>query len=97
MGDVVDFFRTKDKPQTPYDAFEESYREHYEVVCALTNSVIAELADRVDIETAHPYDTFMLRESIMSLVMRQKNTYHPLQEFTQEFVSTFGDDEPKES
>jgi hypothetical protein len=94
MGSVVDF-KNRPKKLTPYDEFEQSYIKHHKVISALTNSIIAELKDLVDIEGSHPYDTFMLRESLMSLVMRQEETYHPLQEFTDEFVVTFGE-APKE-
>lgn len=95
MGNVVDF-KSKPKKLTPYDDFEKSYVDNHKVISALTDSIITELKSLVDIEGAHPYDIFMLRESLMSLVMRQKEVYHPLQDFTEDFVETFGE-APKET
>jgi hypothetical protein len=95
MGEVVGF-RSKPKKQlTPHEEFEQAYMAHHAAVSALTDRIVVELTELVDIDKAHPYDRFMLRESIMSLVLRSKDKFHPLQEFTVEFVDTFGDD-PKD-
>jgi hypothetical protein len=93
MGDVVDLRkRAKPVPKlSPYDAFEKCYEAHYEVVNMLTDQLLVQLSLQVEIDEVHAYDKFMLRESIMSLIMRQKDVFHPMQDFTEEFIQDYGE------
>jgi hypothetical protein len=93
MGNVVSFHPRKPKEIKPshYDDFEKFYVDHHEVVNSLTDNIVLQLSYLVDIGEVHGYDKFMLRETIMSLIMRQKGIYHPMQEFTEEYVETFCD------
>jgi hypothetical protein len=93
MGDVVDFRKkpkATPKPQ-PFDAFLAFYEKHQEVVSHLTDQIIINLSVQLDIDEVHAYDKFMLRESIMSLIMRQKGVPHPMQDFTEDFVESYGE------
>jgi hypothetical protein len=93
MGDVVDFrkrAKPAPKPQ-PFDAFLDFYEKHQEVVAHLTEQILINIGYQLDIDEIHAYDKFMLRESIMSLIMRQKGVFHPMQDFTEDFVQDYGE------
>jgi hypothetical protein len=60
------------------------------MVNSLTNFLILNTGKELDIGKPHEYDTFMLREAIMSLAMRSRGIYHPLQDMTDEYIVFFG-------
>lgn len=93
MGDIVQFKR----PAPPvsnidpeYDGFVSNYQTHIGPVNEFLQRVVAAAAETLDIGAPHKYDMFMMRETLMSMLMRDKGQYHPLQDFTEEFVQTFG-------
>lgn len=90
MGDVVDF---KPKPPTveklEFNQFCDEYEKRIDVVNSLTNFLLLNAAKELDIGKINEYDVFMLRESIMSLIMRSKCIHHPLQDFTEEYADFF--------
>ena len=93
MGDVVPFKRSAPPVKAidpQFEDFANQYVENIEAVNAFVQKVVAAAAEELDIGKPHGYDIFMIRETLMSMLMRDKGQYHPLQDFTEEFIQTFG-------
>lgn len=101
MGDVVKFTPKPPKspiknPKLDFQEFCKFYELNIDMVNSLTNFLILNAAKELDIGAPHEYDTFMLREALMSLAMRSRGLYHPLQDMTDEYIVFFGGKPPPE-
>lgn len=100
MGDVIDFKGRPPKPpinnpKLDFKAFCEYYEANIDKVNQLANFLCLNAGKELDIGAINEYDWFMLREAIMSLAMRSKGLYHPLQEMTDEYILFFGGKPPE--
>jgi hypothetical protein len=101
MGDVIDFRQKPPKPpinnkKLDFKAFLDYYEANIDKVNSLANFLVLNTAKELDIGKLEEYDVFMLREAIMSLAMRSRGLYHPLQEMTDEYIVFFGGKPPPE-
>lgn len=101
MGDVVDFKRKKstiaiNSPKLDFAAFKSYYEANIDFVDNLATFILINGSKELDIGEINGYDMFMLRESVMSLAMRSRGLYHPLQELTDEYYVFFRDTPPEE-
>lgn len=92
MGDVVPFKRSEPiKLVDPaFNEFKTEYVKNIDAVNNFLQKVVVAASEELDIGMPHGYDIFMMRETLMSMLMRDKGVYHPLQDFTEEFVEIFG-------
>lgn len=102
MGEVVDFKRRFQRNETrkreersdeDFETFCQYYVDHLAEANDLTLSVVIEAAKVLDIGKPNDYDIFMLRETLMSMKMRSIGLYHPLHNFTDDYVEAFGEEE----
>lgn len=95
MGDVVPFKSKNNIDLSQYKSkhfqeFCDFHEKHIDTVTTLANFVCLNASKDLDIGHINEYDFFMLRECVMSLVMRSHGIHHPLQDLTEEYRVFFG-------
>jgi hypothetical protein len=98
MGDIVPIkpkIEARDA-RAEFLKYIEFHDKHHEMIEGLVATLCSKLRVNdtvIDIDAASDYDLVLMSESVMSMLMRTENIYHPLHDFIEQNKEFFGVEE----